>query len=44
MPEGRKNEVLGFLKGDVLDISVTRPKKRSEGIGIEIPDDSDQVL
>lgn len=44
MPEGRKNEVLGFLNGDVLDISVTRPKKRSEGIGIEIPDDNDQVL
>ncbi len=44
LPEKRKNEVLGFLKGDVFDLSVTRPKKRSEGLGIEIPDDENQVL
>jgi len=44
MPESRRNEVLGFLKGEILDISVTRSKKRSEGLGIEIPEDKDQVL
>ena len=44
MPETRKNEVLSFLKGDILDISVTRSKKRSEGLGIEIPEDKEQVL
>lgn len=44
MPETRKNEMLGFLKGDILDISVTRSKKRSEGLGIEIPEDKEQVL
>jgi len=43
-PETRKNEMLSFLKGDILDISVTRSKKRSEGLGIEIPEDKDQVL
>lgn len=43
-PETRKNEILSFLKGDVFDISVTRPKKRSEGVGIEIAEDKDQVL
>jgi|GEM_PF-3852064 hypothetical protein len=36
--------MLSFLKGDILDISVTRSKKRSEGLGIEIPEDKDQVL
>jgi methionyl-tRNA synthetase len=44
MPDSRKNEVLGFLKGDILDVSVTRSKKRSEGLGIEIPEDKGQVL
>jgi len=44
MPESRKNEILSFLKGDLLDISVTRSKKRSEGLGIEIPEDKEQVL
>lgn len=36
--------MLSFLKGDLLDISVTRSKKRSEGLGIVIPEDNDQVL
>jgi len=44
MPESRKNEMLSFLKGELFDVSVTRSKKRSEGLGIEIPEDSDQVL
>ncbi|MDD3808064.1 MAG: hypothetical protein PHG49_00525 [Candidatus Pacebacteria bacterium] len=44
MPESRKNEVLSFLKGDIYDISITRSKKRSEGLGIEIPEDDNQVL
>lgn len=44
MPDSRKNEVLSFLKGDLLDISITRSKKRSEGLGIEIPEDPEQVL
>jgi methionyl-tRNA synthetase len=44
MPESRKNEVLSFLKGDIYDISITRSKKRSEGLGIKIPEDDNQVL
>jgi len=44
MPDSRRNEVLSFLKGDLFDISVTRSKKRSEGLGIEIPEDKEQVL
>jgi methionyl-tRNA synthetase len=44
MPESRKNEMLSFVKGELFDVSVTRSKKRSEGLGIEIPEDKDQVL
>ncbi len=44
MPESRKNEMLSFIKGELFDVSVTRSKKRSEGLGIEIPEDKDQVL
>ncbi len=42
MPEFRKNEVLGFLKEELNDLCVSRPKKRSPW-GIELPFDSSYV-
>ena len=43
-PEQRRNEVLGFLAGEVHDLSVSRPSARAEGWGIPVPDDPDQVI
>jgi methionyl-tRNA synthetase len=43
-PEQRRNEVLGFLAGDVLDLSVSRPAARAGGWGIPVPGDPDQVV
>ena len=41
-PTTRKNEVLGFLKQDLSDLCISRPKTRLEW-GIEIPFDKDYV-
>jgi len=41
-PKSRKNEVLGFLKQDLSDLCISRPKSRLEW-GIEIPFDKDYV-
>ena len=41
-PKSRKNEVLGFLKNDLSDLCISRPKARLEW-GIEIPFDKDYV-
>lgn len=41
-PEHRKNEVLGFLKQDLNDLCISRPKKRLSW-GIELPFDEDYV-
>ena len=41
-PSTRKNEVLGFLKQDLSDLCISRPKNRLEW-GIEIPFDKDYV-
>lgn len=43
-PVQRRNEVLGFLRGEVQDISVSRPAARSGGWGIPVPGDPDQVI
>ena len=43
-PEQRRNEVLGFLSGEVHDLSVSRPSARAGGWGIPVPGDSDQVV
>jgi len=41
-PESRKNEVLGFLRKDLEDLCISRPKTRMAW-GIEIPFDHDFV-
>ena len=41
-PSFRKNEVLGFLKKDLEDLCISRPKKRLKW-GITLPFDSDYV-
>lgn len=43
-PRQRRNEVLGFLAGDVHDISVSRPAARAEGWGVPVPGDPGQVV
>jgi methionyl-tRNA synthetase len=43
-PPERRNEVLGFLAGDVHDLSVSRPAARSRGWGIPVPGDPEQVV
>lgn len=42
LPLSRKNEVLGFLKKEVHDLCISRPKSRLEW-GVEIPFDKDYV-
>lgn len=41
-PDFRKNEVLGFLKEELLDLCISRPKSRMSW-GIEVPFDKDYV-
>lgn len=43
MPQYRKNEVLGFLKEELTDLCVSRPKERMSW-GVELPFDSDYVV
>jgi methionyl-tRNA synthetase len=43
-PEQRRNEVLGFLAGEVHDLSVSRPSERAGGWGIPVPGDGGQVV
>ncbi len=41
-PQSRKNEILSFLKNDLQDLCISRPKKRLSW-GIELPFDKDYV-
>jgi len=43
-PVQRRNEVLGFLSGEVDDLSVSRPAARAGGWGIPVPGDPQQVV
>ncbi len=43
-PEARRNEVLGFLDGDVRDVSVSRPRGRVGDWGIPVPGDPEQLV
>jgi methionyl-tRNA synthetase len=44
VPTERANEVLGFLDGEVRDISVSRSRERARGWGIPVPGDPDQII
>ena len=43
-PPERRNEVLGFLAGEVRDLSVSRPRSRVGDWGIPVPDDPEQLV
>jgi methionyl-tRNA synthetase len=43
-PIQRRNEVLGFIRSGLQDISVSRSAARSGGWGIPVPDDPEQVI
>lgn len=44
LPVTRKNEVLRFIQQGLQDISLTRSKDRSEGWGIQVPENPDQIV
>ena len=43
-PETRKNEVLGFLKEGLRDISISRSNKRAKNWGVGVPNDDGQKM
>jgi len=43
-PEFRKNEVLGFLKEGLKDISISRSNKRTKNWGVKVPGDETQRM
>ncbi|MDQ1458140.1 MAG: methionyl-tRNA synthetase [Actinomycetota bacterium] len=43
-PPARRNEVLGFLAGEVRDLSVSRPRARVGEWGIPVPGDPGQLF
>ncbi|MBI5151402.1 MAG: methionine--tRNA ligase [Candidatus Pacebacteria bacterium] len=42
--EIRKNEMIGFLNGDVQDISISRSRERARNWGVEVPKDPSQMM
>jgi methionyl-tRNA synthetase len=44
LPLKRKNEVLSFIRGGLLDFSISRSQERAHGWGIPVPGDPDQVI
>ncbi|MFD8248498.1 methionine--tRNA ligase [Nocardia sp. NPDC059691] len=43
-PQTRQNEITGFIRSGLADISVSRSMERAHGWGIEVPGDSSQVI
>ena len=44
IPNNRKNEVLGFLKQGLKDISISRSNERAKNWGVPVPNDSEQIM
>ncbi len=44
IPEFRKNEVLGFLKEGLKDISISRTNERAKNWGVKVPNDQTQRM
>lgn len=43
-PESRKNEMLAFIRGGLMDFSISRSVKRAKGWGIPVPGDEGQMM
>lgn len=44
VPQSRRNETLAFIKGGLLDFSISRSRLRAGDWGIPVPGDPDQVM
>jgi methionyl-tRNA synthetase len=44
VPDTKRNETLSFIRGGLMDFSISRSRKRAGDWGIEVPDDPDQVM
>jgi len=44
VPEGRKNEMLSFIRGGLKDFSVSRSNSRARGWGVPVPGDPEQIM
>ena len=44
VPEFRKKEILQFIKKGLEDFSISRPKERTYGWGIDVPEDPSQKI
>ncbi|MFA5930352.1 MAG: methionine--tRNA ligase, partial [Candidatus Micrarchaeia archaeon] len=43
IPEGKKNEVLSFIRGGLKDFSISRSVSRARGWGVPVPGDTGQL-
>lgn len=44
VPENKRAEVIAFIKGGLVDFSISRSKVRARGVGVPVPNDSSQVI
>ncbi len=44
VPEGRKNEMLSFIKQGLEDFSISRSVARAKGWGVPVPNDDKQIM
>ena len=44
VPDSRRNEVTGFIRSGLTDISISRSAGRARGWGIPVPGSDDQVM
>jgi len=44
VPKTKRNEILSFIKGGLLDFSISRSRKRAGDWGVTVPGDEDQVM
>ncbi len=43
-PEFRKKEILNFIKRGLEDFSISRPRERTNGWGVPVPDDDNHIM
>ncbi len=44
VPEAKKAETLGFIRGGLRDFSISRSTKRARGWGVPVPGDDSQIM